>query len=195
MSSLFRRRREGVKQRRVPVLIPEKSAQEVGFSFEHLSEEAADECIDAMLKAMPQVRWNREGLRRGLLSPNSITLVAKSEGAVVGLINGTVFRMPGSPPTIGMMAILDQKSGERGLGGYLIDEFINAVQKKAPKASFVDVSLPTSDTGSIALYSLKGFVVEGFVKNGFRSSIADQGTQDLVVLRRWFAETRSSSVV
>jgi len=194
MSSLFRRRK-AVQQRRIPVMVPAKSAEEEGFSLLPLSEEAADECIDAMMKAMPQVKWNKEGLRRGLLAPNSLTLTARHEGTMVGVISGTVFSTSIPPPTIGLMAILDQESGERGLGGYLIDEFIKAAQKRAPKASFVDVSLPTYDTGSIALYSLKGFVIEGFVKDGFSSTFAGPGGQDLVILRRRFTTVTSPNVV
>jgi hypothetical protein len=194
MSSLFKRRRR-VKPRPIPVLVPAKSASEEGFNFELLNEEAADECIDTMTKAMPQVRWSREGLRRGLLAPNSLTLIARQGAAIVGIISGTAFQTPIPPPTIGLMAVLDQASGERGLGGYLVDEYMKAIQKRSPKATFVDVSLPTIDTGSIALYSLKGFVIEGFVKEGFSTTFAGQASQDLVILRRRFATTTSPSVV
>ena len=194
MSSLFRRRKP-VQPRRIPIMVPEKSAEEEGFNFLQLTEQAADECVDAMTKAMPQVKWNMEGLRRGLLAPNALTLIARHEGAVVGVISGMVFPTVIPPPTINLMAVLNQRSGERGLGGYLIDEFIGALQKRLPKASFVDVSLPTVDTGSIALYSLKGFVIEGFVKDGFSSTFGGQAGQDLVILRRRFATATSPSVV
>ena len=194
MSSLFRRRTTA-QQRRIPVMIPEKSAKEQGFTIELLKEETADDCVNAMMKAMPQVRWNKEVLRRSLLAPNALTLVARSDDTVVGVISGTIFQAPIPPPTIGLMTILDPSSGERGVGGYMIDEFIKALQKRVPKASFVDVSLPTADTGSIALYSLKGFVIEGFIKNGFSSAFTSQGGQDLVILRRRFAETQSPNVV
>lgn len=80
------------------------------------------------------------------------------------------------------------------MGGYMIDEFLKATQRRAPKASFVDVSLPASDTGSIALCSLKGFVVEGFVRGGFNPSFTGEGSRDLVILRRWLTATGPSNM-
>ncbi|MBL7118816.1 hypothetical protein ISS96_02245, partial [Candidatus Bathyarchaeota archaeon] len=49
-------------------------------------------------------------------------------------------------------------------------------------------------TGSIALYSLRGFVVNGFIKNEIRSRLG-KGTYDLVHLRRWLAKVSPKSVV
>jgi len=176
-----------------PHLIPEEPPEKRGFSFEILSKDAADECIDAIVKAMPQVKWNREGMKRRLLAPNALTIIARLKGTLAGVISGTVM-IPSLPPSIGFMAVFDPKSGGRGLGGYLIDEFIKEVQKRDPKAPCVDVSLPNLDTSSIALYSLKGFIVNGFIKNEIRSRLG-KGTQDLVHLRRWLMKTTPTSVV
>ena len=195
MSSLFRRKERTSREIRAPVIIPARTAEEEGFSFEQLTTATADECADAMMKAMPQVKWNREALKQSILAPNALTLMSRHEGAIVGVISGTVIPAANIPPTIILMAILDQASGERGLGGYLVDEFTKAAQKRAPKATFVDVSLPTYDTGSIALYSIKGFMIEGFVKDGFRTNFTGQGTSDLVVLRRRLTAPSPSSVV
>ena len=176
-------------------MVPEKSAQEAGFTIEELDEKTADECTDTMIKAMPQVKWNKEGLRRSLLAPNALTLIARREAFIVGVISGTVYQTLFPPPMIGLNVIFEKMSGERGLGGYLIDEFIGGVQKKNPKVQFLDVSVPSVDTGSIALYSLKGFLVEGFVKHGFSPNFSAQESQDLVILRRYIATTPSSNVV
>jgi ribosomal protein S18 acetylase RimI-like enzyme len=197
MSSFFgRRKREAEPEyRQIPIVVPQKSPEEEGFTFETLDEKTIDEAVDAMMKAMPQVKWNSEGLKRILLSPNALTLIARRERAVVGVISGTVFPTPVPPPTVGLMAVTDPDAGERGVGGFLIDEFIKALQKRSPKATFVDVSLPTFDTGSIALYSLKGFMIEGFIKNGFGQGVA-QGSHDLVILRRrLMQQTAQQSVV
>jgi L-amino acid N-acyltransferase YncA len=194
MSFLFKRKRSQTTPR-IPVVIPASKATDEGFSFEHLDDKTVEECIETITKAMPQVKWGREGLRRGLLSPGALTLIARREKAIVGLISGTVSQTPSLPPTIGMMMILDRISGERGLGGYLIDEFIKEARKKIPKAQCIDVSLPNTDTGSIALYSLKGFIVEGFIRDGFRPSSERQGWQDLVLLRRYLEAEAPTSVV
>jgi hypothetical protein len=189
MSSFFgrkKRKAEPEYDRPIPMIVPQKSAEDEGFTFETLDEKTIDEAIDAMMKAMPQVKWDNEGLKLRLLSPNALTLIARREQTVVGVINGTVF--PG--PTVQLMAVTDPVAGERGVGVFLIDRFIKSVQKKNPKAMFVDVNLPAFDTGSIALYSLQGFIIEGFIKNGF------QGSHDLVILRRRLVQqTTQQSVV
>ena len=195
MASIFRRRRKQAKQPQGPLLLPEKSADEEGFKFETLSEETIDNCVDAMIKAMPQAKWNRKELSRWLLAPNSLTLIARFESSVAGVISGTVLKTPVPPPTIRLMAVLDQRSGEKGLGGYLINMFIKETRRRAPKASCVDVALPSSEKTSIALCSLMGFDINGFVKDGFRLSFAGTERQDLVLLRRRYTAALSPNIV
>ena len=193
MRSLFRGGRNSTGPGRSPLLIPDELPETKGFSFEILGKGSVDECVNAVVKAMPQVKWNREGLKGRLLAPNALTIIARLKGTLVGLISGTL-TTPSLPPSIGFMAIFDPGSSAKGLGGYLIDEFISQVQKKVPKASCIDVSLSNLDTGSIALYSLRGFVVNGFIKNEIRSRLG-KGTYDLVHLRRWLAKASPKSVV
>ncbi len=193
MRSLFRGKRDSTELGRGHLLVQEDPPETKGFSFEILGKDVVSECVDAVIKAMPQVRWNREGLESRLLAPNALTIIARLEGALAGLISGTVMT-PSLPPSIGFMAIFDSNSGAKGLGGYMIDEFIEEIQKRVPKAPCVDVSLPNLDTGSIALYSLKGFVVNGFIKNEIKSRLGE-GTHDLVHLRRWLAKAHPKSVV
>jgi hypothetical protein len=198
MSSFFGRRKRQAEPeyRPIPIVVPQKSPEEEGFTFETLDEKTIDEAVDAMMKAMPQVKWDSEGLKRILLSPNALTLIARREKALVGVISGTVFPTPVPVPSVGLMAVTDPEAGERGIGALLIDEYIKALQKRSPKAAFVDVSLPTFDNGSIALYSLRGFMIEGFKKNGFGQSFAPQGGSDLVFLRRRLVQqTTQQSVV
>jgi hypothetical protein len=193
MGSFFGRGGDYIEPRHAPFLIPEESPEKRGFSFETLSKDAADECTNAVVKAIPQVKWDKEGLKLRLLAPNALTIVARLKGKLAGLISGTLMT-PSLPPSIGFMAVFDTKSSGKGLGGYLIDQFIKEVQKKAPKAPCVDVSLSNLDTGSIALYSLKGFIVNGFIKNEIRP-IFGKGVHDLVHLRRWLAKSPPASVV
>jgi hypothetical protein len=180
---------------RVNIIVSDKTAQEAGFDIKEIVAKEVDECIETMTKYMPQVKWNTEVIHRNFSSPNSLTLIARHEGAIVGVINGIASHNPIPPPAIGLMVIFDPTSEQLGLGGYLVDSFISSVQNRNPKAPYVDVSLPSIDTGLIALYSLKGFRVEGFVKNGFNQPVAGQENQDLVILRRHIPTTESTNVV
>jgi ribosomal protein S18 acetylase RimI-like enzyme len=174
--------------------VADKTSQEAGFAILELDAKEVDELIDRMTKAMPLVRWSNDGLRRNFLSPNSLSLVARRDGVIVGIINGTVSQVPSPVASIGLTAVLDQASGQMGLGGYLVDEFIAVAQKRMPKLPRVEVSLATIDTGSIALYALKGFLIEGFVKGGFSQPSAGQDGADLIILRRHLSQTESLSV-
>ena len=193
MESFFGERRDSVEPGRTPVLISEESPEKSGFSFEILSKDTADECANAVVKAIPQVKWDKEGLKFRLLAPNALTIVARFKAELAGLISGTLMT-PSLPPSIGFMAVFDTKSSGKGLGGYLIDQFIKEVQKKSPQAPCIDVSLSNLDTSSIALYSLKGFIVNGFIKNEIRPRFG-KGVHDLVHLRRLLTKTPSSSIV
>jgi hypothetical protein len=176
---------------KVPFLIQEEPPEKKGFSFEPISKDATVECIDAIVKAVPQAKWDREGLKHRLLAPNGLTIIARLRRVLVGVISGTLMT-PSLPPSIGFMAVFDPESGRKGLGGYLIDEFIKEIQERVPKALCVDVSLSNLDTSSIALYSLKGFIVNGFIKNEVRSRFGE-GVHDLVHLRRWLVKARPRS--
>jgi len=195
MASIFRRKRGTAKQSQDPVQLTERSADKEGFNFELLSKKTVADCVSAMMKAMPQARWNREELSRGLLAPNTLTLIARFEGIIVGVISGTVLKTLIPPPTIRLMAVLDQRSGDKGLGGYLITAFLKETRRRIPNAPYVDVALPSSERTSIALYSLMGFDINGFVKDGFMLSFAGAERQDLVLLRRSYTPATSPNVV
>ena len=184
MVSFFRRKKRKINQVRDPRLESEKLAAEGGFSFEILDDKAVNDCVNAMMKATPQAMWSREEVRHWLQAPNALTLIAKREGTIVGVINGIVRNSPMPPPTIRFMAVLDQRSGNQGLGGVLITKFIEELRRITPKTPYVEVSLPGSERTSIALFSLMGFDVSGFVKDGFRLNFSGGERQDLVMLRR-----------
>lgn len=193
MGSFFRGRGNYIESGRVPSLIPEDSPEKRGFSFEILNKDTVEECTNTIIKAIPQITWDKKGLRKRLLAPNALTITARLRGTLSGVISGTLM-IPSLPPSIGFMAVFNTESSRKGIGGYLIDEFIREVQKRDPKAPCIDVSLSNLDTGSIALYSLKGFIVNGFIKNEIRPRIGET-VQDLVHLRRWLTKAPPKSVV
>lgn len=192
MVSFFRRKKRKINQIKAPGLGPKKLVTEGGFSFEILGDKAVNDCVNAMMKATPQAMWSREEVSHWLQAPNSLTLIAKLEGTIVGVINGIVLNSPMPPPTIRFMAVLDQRSGNQGLGGFLITKFIEELRRITPKAPYVEVSLPGSERTSIALFSLMSFDVSGFVKDGFRLSFSGGERQDLVMLRRTLTAEQSS---
>ena len=194
MTSIFKRKRRPDPRPPKPGSELERSAADVGFSFEELTENSADDCVDAIMKVMPQ-NWNRTELRRWLLAANTLTLIARYNDEVTGVISGTVLKTPRPPPTIRLMAVLDQESGDKGLGMFLINAFISEVRNRAPTASCIDVALPSSERTSIALYSLMGFDITGFVKDGFHIQFAGAAGQDMVLLRRRYPANSSTSIV
>lgn len=149
-----------------------------GFTFEQLKDDELEPCLDMILKIKGVKALNREVLRRSLKGPNTLTLVGKSGGKIMGVISGFVPQtfFPSMPPRIVFSFVPDRESSRKGLPAMLINEFVNEVKKHLPKASYIDVSLVSTDP-SIVLYSLNGFVISGFIKG-------DKGAGDLVFLRR-----------
>lgn len=193
MTSIFKRRRQPSRRSPVPASGLELSAEDAGFSFEKLTEKTVNDCISAMMEAMPQ-KWNRTELRRWLLGANTLTLIARHDNTVTGVISGTVLNTPLPPPTIRLMIVLDPASGDKGLGMFLINAFIAQVQNRIPNASCIDVALPSSERTSIALYSLMGFDITGFIKDGFQTRFAGLSGQDLVLLRRRYDANSSLNI-
>ncbi len=120
-------------------------------------------------------------LSRAIYGPHAITVIAKKDSKVVGIASGTAT----IPPNIAFLGVTDQESAREGLGGRLIDQFIDEARKRIPNATGVRTSLPADYTDAVALYSSKGFVVEGFAK------AAAQG-RDIVFLSRSFAKRNTS---
>lgn len=154
------------------------------YLFELLKAEDIDLCTDLIIKAVggQQTRSNRDAVKYTLKNPNVITLVAKSEERITGVIYGLVPPslvppFPVQPPRIFFVGVADQESAMKGLPGMLIDEFVSESKKRFPNPPYVDTILASKDTKNVALYSSKGFSVEGFVKD-------DLGGMDVIILRK-----------
>jgi len=147
--------------------------KEKEFVFDAFREEDVETCLRMIKVSMKEVRWREEFLRKLLLSKGTIGFIARRDGREVGAIIGTLL----VTPIINFICITDRESLRKGLGGMLIDEFIKEVKRRQPTAPYVTVSLVAEDTHAIALYSWKGFVVEGFVKRGLHN-------RDMVLMRK-----------
>jgi ribosomal protein S18 acetylase RimI-like enzyme len=101
-----------------------------------------------------------EALRPLLTREDLVSLIAKRNDTTVGFIIGTILLTP----RIHFLSIIDQDSARKGLGAILIDEFIEEVRMRHKKAQEISVIINANITDGVALYSLKGFVVNGFIK-------------------------------
>jgi hypothetical protein len=140
------------------------------FSFEELKDDDVEFCLALIKKVIigPVL----------LKGPNIYTLVGKSKGKIVGLITGLV---PQSPqvsvnPRIFFLYPVEGKFARQGLTVRLLNEFINAVKNRLPNAGFIDVIVNPRNVSFVALYSLNGFVINGFVQGS-------SGSPDQVFLR------------
>jgi hypothetical protein len=140
------------------------------FSFEELKDDDVDFCLTLIKKVIvgPVL----------LKGPNIFTLVGKSKGKIVGLITGLV---PQSPqvsiiPRIFFLHPVDGQFARKGLTVMLLNEFIKEVKIRLPNAGFIDVIVNPRNITYVALYSLNGFVINGFVQG-------PSGSPDQVFLR------------
>jgi hypothetical protein len=145
------------------------------FSFEELQEDDVDYCLNLIKKVIvgPVL----------LKGPNIFTLVGKSKGKIVGLITGLV---PQSSqvmvnPRIFFLHPVDGQFARQGLSVMLLNEFIKEVKTRLPKARFIDVIVNPRNVTYVALYSLNGFIINGFVQGA-------SGSPDQVFLRGMLRE-------
>ena len=134
-------------------------------------------CVDLLSKATVGIQIDRKTLEKTLKAQNIITLLAKVEEKVVGMVSGLVFPSMIPPPRIEFLSVLDEESARKGLHSLLIDEFIEELKRRLPNAKFVDTNISVANSQLIIIYSLKGFVIAGFTKG-------EPPFVDAVVLRK-----------
>lgn len=133
----------------------------MSFVFEDLREDDAEKCVELMLLKMSDqpapTQPNKEVLKRLLSGENAVTIVAKRQNKLVGAVGGT-------PGTLNFIVTFDEESAREGLGYMLIDRFVEEVKRRVPSLESIRTTLFAENTDQVALYSRKGFVVEGFAK-------------------------------
>jgi len=158
------------------------------YVFELVRDGDINECAEIIAKYVGETRISRDTVKMRLKDPNFMTVVGKSGNKIKGLINGLI------PPSLAQSAkiiyvvVVDQESATKGLPAILIDEFISELRRRFPNVPAVDVDFASKDTNAVAMYSIKGFCVEGFMKDGV------SGT-DIVTLRRRFSQNPSRTPV
>ncbi len=128
------------------------------FTFEELKDNDVQICLD-LVKPVIVGPLHLKG-------PNILTLVGKNKGKIIGMITGLV---PQSSQVyhnsrIFFLYPIDSEFARKGLTVMLLNEFIKEVKKRLPKASYIDVIVNPQSVTYVALYSLNGFVINGFVQ-------------------------------
>jgi hypothetical protein len=135
------------------------------FKFESLREQDLDTCADAILSTLKgqlaTISEDKETVKSMIYGRNVETIIAKREDKIAGLISGT---LP-VHPRITFLAVTDPTSAKEGLSGLLIDEFLKTARKRTPKAQFVLHNELAENHKAIGLFSMKGFIVNGFMRD------------------------------
>jgi len=135
------------------------------FKFESLREQDLDTCADAIVSTLKgqlaTISEDKDTFKRMIFGEKVETIVAKKEGKIAGLISGT---LP-IHPRITFITVTDAQSAREGLSGLLIDEFLKTARKRAPKAKFVVHNEFAENHKAIGLFSMKGFIVTGFMRD------------------------------
>lgn len=137
----------------------------MSFTFEQLQKKDVNACADALLKTLKgqlaAMHEDKETIRRMIYGSQIMTIVAKKQGRIVGLISGTI----PIQPRIMFLSVTDRQSAEQGLGTTLVDQFIQKAKKQQPKASFVLHNEFAENYNAIGLFSMKGFTITGFIRD------------------------------
>ncbi len=159
-----------------------------GFSFELIKMDEVDGVISDIVKtASGGILSNKEFLKQAITNPDSITVVCKDKNNVLGLINGLAIRNQLVSPQITLIWVKDRTVAIRGIAPALIERFTVEVKRRRPNSLSIDVSLPTMDVDSVALYSMNGFVIEGFIKGQYNGP-------DMIVMRRYLQDPSKTPV-
>jgi hypothetical protein len=135
------------------------------FKFESLREQDLDTCAEAILSTLKgqlaTISEDKETVKRMIYGEKVETIIAKEEGKIVGLISGTMQ----IHPRITFITVTDAQSAREGLSGLLIDEFLKTARKRTSKARFILHNEFAENYKAIGLFSMKGFIVTGFMRD------------------------------
>jgi len=141
----------------------------LSFNFEQLQQKDVNACVEAILTTLKgqlaAMHEDKETVKRMIYGPQVMTIVAKKQDKIAGLISGT---LP-IQPRIMFLTVTDEQSARQGLGAVLIDQFIQTAKKQQPKASFVLHNEFAENYNAIGLFSMKGFTITGFIRDTITS--------------------------
>ncbi len=136
----------------------------MGFVFERLQErdiEASLKLVTSTLGSQAKEYAESITLRRMIYGEHIMTLVAKREERIVGLVNAHLLGIP----KIMFLTVADEKSAQEGLAGLLIEKTVEGIKSGLPTAKRVLHNEFAENFSAVGLYSVKGFRVTGYVKD------------------------------
>ncbi len=134
------------------------------FVIEPLKErdiEASLKVVTSTLGSQTKEYAESATLRRMIHGDHIMTLVAKREEKVVGLINAHLLGIP----KIMFLTVADEKSAQEGLASLLIEKVVDRIKTSLPNAKRVLHNEFAENFNAVGLYSVKGFRVTGYVKD------------------------------
>ncbi len=136
----------------------------MSFIYERLKEgdiEASLKVVTATLGSQAKEYAESATLRKMIHGEHIMTLVAKKEDRIVGLVNAHLLGIP----RIMFLTVADEKSAQEGLAGLLIDKIVEGIKSGLPVAKRVLHNEFAENFSAVGLYSVKGFRVTGYVKD------------------------------
>jgi hypothetical protein len=136
----------------------------VGLVFERLQErdiEASLKVVTSTLGSQAREYAESATLRRMIYGEHIMTLVAKREERIAGLVNAHLLGIP----KIMFLTVADEKSAQEGLAGLLIEKIVEGIKSGLPAAKRVLHNEFADNFSAVGLYSVKGFRVTGYVKD------------------------------
>ncbi|UCH31892.1 MAG: GNAT family N-acetyltransferase [Candidatus Bathyarchaeota archaeon] len=134
------------------------------FNFEPLQEKDVDSCVKMIISTLgsqAKEYGDKNRLKGMIYGKQVMTLVAKREKKIVGLITATLLGFP----RILFLTVAEKKSALAGLGGQLIDQLVKEIKKNTPHMKQILHNEFADNFNAVGLYSIKGFTIAGYMKD------------------------------
>jgi ribosomal protein S18 acetylase RimI-like enzyme len=138
------------------------------FNFEPVQEGDIDSCVKMIISTLgsqAKEYGDKNRLKGMIYGKQVMTLVAKREKKIVGLITASLLGFP----RIMFLTVAEKKSAREGLGGHLIDQLVKEIKKSKPHMKQILHNEFADNFNAVGLYSVKGFTVAGYMKDPITS--------------------------
>jgi ribosomal-protein-alanine N-acetyltransferase len=111
--------------------------------------------------------FSREEIAFFLQKPNTISLLAKMEGKIVGYIIALIYEREGKKTGHVLTIDVATKSRKKGVGFRLLKRLERELREKGAEANYLEVQ--ADNVAAQRLYKKLGYLKVGFVKGFYRS--------------------------
>ncbi|UCB60096.1 MAG: hypothetical protein JSW72_08295 [Candidatus Bathyarchaeota archaeon] len=136
----------------------------MSFSVAPIQRGDVDSCVEMIASTLGDLSksyYDKNVLKNMIQGDQVLTLVAKREKKIVGLINTSLLGFP----RIMFLTVADKRSAQEGLGSMLIDRIVETIKKKLPNSKKILHQEFADSCGAIGLFSINGFKIIGFIKD------------------------------